>query len=331
MSTQSSRIRNQTPDQRQRREVGQESTTEQAARLQPWREGSLLEWRGMLAAAEREGNLDSNPEPEENYDSGDEDLADLLDSEISLHDEDEFLKDDLAEKDVFEGEGMSLDWMGEAGDDLAELDSKFNLQVVGGRCRLHIPGWFRFRAKNEKGEEILTEAHNRLDTLNRIANWLSDKRVLFLQSGDPWDLGASAMEELGRGTTSVTEEGLRALAGIASQQFSRHRRHAAILWDNGFLPLDFLLGPEAKQAWVANALVQQYERLGEPITEASLKRVAELTMPKTSAEKHRILGGSLAALGFSDFARRACLTAGVAWPEVMNVLRRNYLKKPHQS
>ena len=276
----------------------------------------------MLRDKGTDGGFSRHPEAHDEapYDDA---MAGICDADLDLADEDDLPSDEGTRSlDDLEGESFSL---GGADADFPDqspmghdgIESTFRLVVTGDRCRLEIPKWARGRMMEDASDDSLKEPFDRLTSFQRIAAWLMDERKEFLRDPQPWNLGAGAYKELKAKTPSVTEDGFLKLLDMESVQLNRHKRHCTLVWEDGTLPLDRLFSQEAKRAWVANALIQRYRELDDPITKKSLDGVTDLTLPKQSVAKLGRLGGNLNVLSFQEYIQRACLEVGVPWSTVL--------------
>jgi hypothetical protein len=308
-------------DKRVGKEAAGETKAWRAARLQVVREGSPMELRAFLADQEAEGNITRQPD-ETDFDSNDLENHDAIDSEIDLSDEDDSATDDSAlDSRDYRQPSIFPDRMDVATDAGPSLDVRFEVLVHDGNCHVHRPRWMRARPLNEAGQEALDEIGGRFDVIDRAGRWLMEKRQAFLATPDPWMLGVDALEEIKAGICPVTEEGFQKLSGIKTTQFSRYKMHCFLVWQDGSLPLDFLFGPEARIAWVANVVIQRSLDLRDPITVKTLDAIGSLTKPKGTKASDAILFKSFRALGFTEFIQRANLLAGTAWSDVLECHR----------
>ncbi|MEM6915941.1 MAG: hypothetical protein AAF491_05180, partial [Verrucomicrobiota bacterium] len=238
-----------------------------------------------------------------------------------LGDEDAISSEETDRLDEFPGNEFRLgldDENPESGNTFQSSEAWFRIVVESERCTLETPRWLAGTPPRDNGAHPLEEPFQRLETLQRLASWLTERRRAFLNEPDPWNLGVDALEELEKGHPSVTEVGLMRLLGFKAE-INRHKRYCEFVWPDGTLPLEFLFRPEAKQAWVASALVQRYR--DKPLTEETLAKVDSLTMPKSQKEKRSRLSQKIDSLSFPQFIQRLCIEVGVSWSNVLSTYR----------
>lgn len=299
-----------------RRNPTTEGAQEHATRTQRWKEGAPEEWQAMLRDAECDGDLVRRSESLESAILDDLDEG-AMDGEIDLGDEDDIPIGGIEGHDNLEGADFLMGGS-DAGILGTSTDRVFRIVVNHGLCRLETPRWLVGRPTHDEGYGIMDEPYQRLDTLQRLVKWLNENRKQFLLDPDPWYLGIDALEELRRGKPSVTEDGFLRLLELSGITINREKRHAAMSWEDGSLPLDFLFSSQAKQAWAANALLQRYS--SDPIRIEDLARTTHLTSPKDGKTAKAIKNATLNGLDFENFIRRVCLEAGTAWNGVLPVL-----------
>ena len=290
------------------------------ARIQRMNECSAEGMRMLCASLVREGCLSDGAEGEGSL--SEEERADL-DSEIDLRDEDEYTAESSSTETLAE-DAIRADGLDSGGLPIGNK-SLFTLQVMEETCRFVVPHWFSFQDPGSETNEWLKAAHQKFDSLERFALWVTSHRSEFLRTADPWDLGCKALEELQNGTPSTTEAGLTNLAGIEGQ-WNRHQRDAYIVWEDGELPLGFFTGKNAKLAWAAQALTQFHKKENIAIPAEILDQSEGITKPKTKRETANLRMGPLQSLGADELIARICVVAGVNWDEVLAAHRHRILQ-----
>lgn len=209
------------------------------------------------------------------------------------------------------------------------------IRVKGGKCQLLRPRWMlQAEARTATGEGFLDEIGTRFAVLESVAGWLERNRQEFLRTPEPAQLGVDALEEMNAGLPSVSpgaflrlsgiENGINRLAnpkGKTSQSirslFSRFTNGCYLSWDSGSVPLEFLFGIEARNAWVASAVLQFCAATGNPLTKERLVKYSKITVPKGTGALVELRTMKLNSLGIADFIRRANAMVETRWSEVV--------------
>lgn len=315
------------------------------AEAQSVREGSPTVIATRLADRERTGDIRRGPEEEEPFP---EDMmdADDFDAELPLDDEDESRLLDL-DGDVEDGAAaVGLPAGGSFSDAVPGGDAAylFELRISeDGACAFLRPQSISGEATTDNGEEEFEEIERRFLMLEEVAAWLTKNRGDFLRRPDPTHLGANALSEMEKGLASATPGGFLLLSGISQRQqkeqgikadsveslFSRYVKATALVWEDGSpMPLDFLFGAEARNAWVACAVRQFFEKIKRPLTTPeAIDRLRGITVPKDRSKKKALAKASLTSLTQPEFVARANQMAGTKWEDVM---KRHFQPSPNE-
>lgn len=324
------------------RAAAEESTAWKAAILQVAREGTAADIAARLADLEAQGDITRLPEETE-LDEEELENAEAIDAEVDLGDEDESRLEDL---DRTPGEFTGLARRpGQAfsiREDSPEQFLDLEIRVNDGKCSVLRPQWMRAEPLTDPGKEFLDEIGTRFGILEAIGLWLERERVQFLKQPEPMALGIRALEEMKKGLPSVSPSAFLRLSGIEAritcladketkkQQdtkslFSRFTKGVHLVWRDGNLPLDFLFSIAARKAWVASSVLQLCEQSRSPLTKDRLAKYRNLTVPKDSEEKKRLVAMNVSSLSFPDFIRRANRMAETKWADVVESYLRTYL------
>jgi hypothetical protein len=247
--------------------------------------------------------------------------GDLLDSEIDSNDEDEpFLEGWDTDPLAIPEAPILADGKGERSDDDLEMVPMWRFMVKDGECRFERPTWLRWRPTSKSGKDAIEDLERRMQMMERIASWLTEHRRDFLLNPDPWLLGGSALSEFEEGHPSVVPGHFLVVAQVSElcqeSLFSRYRRASLLEWENATLPLDFLFGPEARIAWVANVVVQAASRAQKPLEEL-LKDHMRATKSKGRAKRDELASKKARFLDWPQVIARATDLAGAKWTEVL--------------
>jgi hypothetical protein len=298
--------------------------------MQTAREGRATDLIALLADLEDSGDVIRGPEATD-FDSAD--LEDALDAEIELSDDDDPRLEGWDETTDDNSDGAFVPSKGIVTEpESVELPMRIELLVADGCCRVHRPSWMRAEPRTDSGQEFLDEIGRRFDVLSDIGGWLSLNRKAFLATPDPWLLGVEALNEMRRGHAPVSPGSFLALTGLdkleAPSQFSRHTTDCFLVWKDGTLPLDFIFGPEARMAWVANAVVQFAAHQGNALTESVLDRFKTITKPRGANAQTLLSSKPVDHLDFGEFIAKANLMANAKWTDVVSAYHPRLLERP---
>lgn len=196
-----------------------------------------------------------------------------------------------------------------------EKSRPWRLIVEDGTCRFERAEWWKNNGANKLGWDWLNDTERRFLLFEEIAEWLTEERREFLLDPNPWHLGCNAVGELREGWASVSQSdfvsntGLDKLAGPSL--FSRNNKEIVLVFADGELPVDFLFGPDARMAWVANAVKGMATETGRKMVDV-LTTYKGATVPR--GEKKRLQQTSLDDLDFGGIIARACAIAGENQP-----------------
>lgn len=322
-----------TPSKRAKRE----RQKRKAAESQILREGTPAAIATRLADRERNGDIRKGPE-EVGVQIDDLIGDDCFDSEIATSDVDDSSLPDLDESPGEWAGGVAALHPGASfiSEDSAESrPDMLELRVdVDGTCRFLRPGWMAGEALTDDGEEDFERIENRFQMFDDIAAWLTRERTDFLRDPNPSHLGVRALEEIKQGKPSVSPQAFLELSGIKERatanlkiegksvesDFSRYCTACGLVWEDGSrLPLRFIFGTEARNAWVACAVRQFFESIGQPLeTPEQIAKLRGLTVPKNPKDKDRLAESSITSLTQPEFVARANQMVGTRWAEVMD-------------
>jgi hypothetical protein len=306
-----------------------------AAEDQVIREGTPTDVATRLGDKERSGSIQQEPDltqllpedciPEEH-----------MDSEVPTCDDDDPVNPDLDEFLMPQNGVISRHPGGSMLEEVFDLTpSTSNVIHINsdGSCEFLRPSWIVGQAMKEDGENDYSGLDRRIRMLDDIAMWLTANRQDFLRSADPIDLGIHAFEEMKEGHASVTPSGFLYYSGIRQWMvstmnikeksvgpfFSRYTTECSLVWEDGSrLPLDFLFETDARNAWVACAVRQFFEKIGKPLHPTkSAEHLQGITIPRNPAKKNSLAGKSLSSLTQFEFIAWANMLAGTKWQNVM--------------
>lgn len=299
------------------------------ARVETIAKGTPDEVQEVCADLETRGDLvpDIDFEPEED---GDEDRDELLNSEIDNSDEDDSFVDGRDEDplDPPDAQLRAVSRDSEADDDLS-IGSTWHFIVQDGVCSFERPHWIRWRPTCKNGKDALGEIERRMQMMDRIASWLTSNRGAFLRNPDPWLLGCDAWKEFKEGHASVADGHFVEIAGISDlcgkSLFSRYRRAALLEWEDATMPLDFLFGPEARMAWVANAVKQAATEYREPVGDL-VSCHEKATKPREGRKRRELAKTKTKHLDWPNLIAQANALARTKWDEVLKTYRHRMLE-----
>lgn len=274
-----------------------------------------------------------------------EDLMDeeAMDSEIEMADEDDADLDDLDESENWGGsrsvrpaETFYRENFAEDGED--DEPARFEIRVEEDgeavSCRFDPPGWMRGEAASDEAEEDLDQLDHRYGMFDQIAAWLTTHRPAFLKNADPVALAPEALEDMEASRSPVTPAGFLELSGIRDRVvaeteieaksvdslFSRYCSATCLVWEDGStLPLEFLFGHEARNAWVACAVKQLFKSKNLSLDAKRIDSLSKITVPKRATEKEKLRGKAFTSLNQKDFVAKANLLAETSWKEVVEL------------
>lgn len=304
-----------------------------AAEVQKLREGTPAVIATLLADRERSGDLNRNPEEIEISDA-DTMEKEAHDADLELGDEDEAVLDDL------DGSGAAGDgdaycpgasFLSESSEGDEPVHYELRIEKDG-TCRFLRPTWMAGQAMTDDMDEEFDEIERRFQMFDDIASWLTKMRQKFLRHASPTALGVNALEEMNRGLPSVSPAGFLELSGIKERMsaelgiteksvesyFSRYSTATNLVWEEGSrLPLEFLFGIEARNAWVACAVKKFFAEKKQTLNKERIAALRGITVPRLSADKEGLASVSLTSLTQPEFVARANQMAGTRWDEVL--------------
>jgi hypothetical protein len=319
------------PDGSPQSDTSSDTKTARAAALQAIREGTPDAVASAFSDLEALGDI----EPDFDYDvkdrEDDEDREDDLDTEQDRGEEDDPFMDGW-DSDPFISPDTSLRIGADAEepDDGLSIGSAWQIMVSDGECNLETPQWFRWRPTSKTGKVALEDLERRMRIMQRIASWLNQERKDFLHAPRPWLLGCDAWEEYQRGLASVVPGQFLELVELSElckdSLFSRYRSATVLVWEDGTLPLDFIFGPEARMAWVANVVREGVVRTGREM-ESVLKEFKRTTVPRTTKQRRELSNSDPGSLDFGEFISKVNALAGTKWSDVIKMFKEQRLKE----
>lgn len=209
----------------------------------------------------------------------------------------------------------------------AEVTSEpFRIVVEAGVCRFERPEWWCCRAVTPTGQSFVADNERRFRMMSAIASWLSANRRAFLLDPDFWNLGVNALQEFEEGWAPVVQKAFLVHTGIehfaGRSLFSRNIQNTDLVFETGSMPLGFLFEPQARMAWVANAVVQLVAKAGWKVKDA-LENFAKTAIPKGREEDWE--SKSLEGLDLEGKIIKANAMANTGWENVIKAYKERML------